>query len=321
MAGGRPAAAAERRARRSRLSLLGPALALLSAAAWGAGDFLGGLITRAANVLVALLLVQGFGTLFTLVAVPVAGEPTPALGPMVWAGAGGIGGLVGLAGLYLALSRGTMGLVAPATALIAAALPAGIGLLRGDAAGPVLLVGMLVGLAAVVLISMPEQSAAPPLDPSTSPSAPRSGLGDWALIVVAGLGFASFYLGLDRAHGEGGGVWWSLLAVRVAALAVALAVTAVLVAVHRAPSLAVSGSVLPMALLAALGDSGGNLLYILARAETSLSIAVVLVSLYPVSTAILARLVLHERLSRLRLAGVALAVLAVALISLGATGA
>jgi drug/metabolite transporter (DMT)-like permease len=275
-------------------------------------------------VLVALLLVQAFGTAITVFAVVLAVEPMPAPGPLVWAGAGGIGGLAGLAGLYLALSRGTMGLVAPATALIAATLPALVGLARGDAASPLLLVGMLAGLAAVVLISIPEPSAEPPVAfPAGVPAsaATRTGIGDWALIVVAGLGFASFYLGLDRAHAEGGGVWWSLLAVRVAAFSMAVAVTAALAAVRRAPPLAVAGSVLPMATLAALGDSGGNLFYILARAETSLSIAVVLGSLYPVSTALLARLVLRERLSPLRMAGVALAVIGVALISLGALDA
>jgi drug/metabolite transporter (DMT)-like permease len=261
----------------------------------------------------------------TVVAVALAVEPMPALGPLVWAGAGGIGGLVGLAGLYLALSRGTMGLVAPATALIAAALPAVVGLVRGDAASPLLLVGMVAGLAAVVLISIPEPSAeasvALPAGAPARAAATRTGMGDWALIVVAGLGFASFYLGLDRAHAEGGGVWWSLLAVRIAALSVAVAVTATLVAVRRAPPLAVAASVLPMAVLGALGDSGGNLFYVLARAETSLSIAVVLGSLYPVSTALLARFVLHERLSPIRLAGVALAVMGVALIGLGALDA
>ena len=44
---------------------------------------------------------------------------------------------------------------------------------------------------------------------------------------------------------------------------------------------------------------------------------VVLSSLYPVSTALLARAFLHERLGPVRVVGVALAVAAVALIGLG----
>jgi drug/metabolite transporter (DMT)-like permease len=285
-------------------------LALLSAAAWGAGDFLGGLITRTTNIVVALVLVQGIGTLLTLGALLVSGEAAPSLSTLLWAALGGLGGLVGLTGLYLGLSRGSMGLVAPLTALIAAAVPALLGLLRGESASPLLIAGMLVALAAVVLISMPDRTSA------GTPSSQRLGdPSDWLLIVIAGLGFASFYLGVDRAHSEGGGVWWSLMAVRVAALGAALAGTAILVAAGRAPPLHAAGT-LTLATLSALGDSGGNLLYILARAETTLSVAVVLASLYPVSTAVLARLILNERLSRLRIAGVGLAVAGVALIGL-----
>jgi drug/metabolite transporter (DMT)-like permease len=54
-----------------------------------------------------------------------------------------------------------------------------------------------------------------------------------------------------------------------------------------------------------------------ADAASTLSVTVVVVSLYPVSTVLLARVVLHERLSRSRIAAVALAVGAVALIGLG----
>jgi drug/metabolite transporter (DMT)-like permease len=49
-----------------------------------------------------------------------------------------------------------------------------------------------------------------------------------------------------------------------------------------------------------------------------LSVVVVLVSLYPIGTALLARLFLHERLGPVRMAGVALAILGVMLIGLGA---
>ena len=67
---------------------------------------------------------------------------------------------------------------------------------------------------------------------------------------------------------------------------------------------------LPLVAASAVGDTGGNLFFVLSRSETTLAVSVVLSSLYPVSTAILARFVLHERLSRLALVGVALAVAA-----------
>jgi drug/metabolite transporter (DMT)-like permease len=287
------------------------------------------------------LLIQGIGTILTLAVVLVVNESVPAAEAVGWAGLGGIGGLVGLSALYLGLSRGTMGLVAPATALIAAAVPAAVGLLGGEPASPLLLAGMVIALVAVVLISIPDPgadqaTAAPAPEPGSRPEpdpepgnrlaavatsrpAPRSDKWTWLLVVISGLGFASFYLGVDQAHAEGAGVWWTLLAVRIAALLVAVVATVLLVGAHRAQPLRATAPVVGLGALAALGDSGGNLFYILARAETTLSVAVVLVSLYPVSTALLARFVLGERLSRLRLAGVALAVAGVVTITAGAS--
>ena len=70
--------------------------------------------------------------------------------------------------------------------------------------------------------------------------------------------------------------------------------------------------------VAGVGDLGGNLFFVLASGEGELAVVIVLTSLYPVVTAILARIFLHERLSPLRAAGVALAILGVVLISLPA---
>ncbi len=275
-------------------------------------------------MLLALVLGQAFGAVLTVTVVIVSAEAIPATAPLAWAGAAGTGGLVGLACLYLALSRGTMGLVAPLTALIAAALPALVGLAAGEPAPPLLLAGIVVAISAVVVTSLPERELLVPSGPVAAGSAATSLVGargqEWLLICLSGLGFAAFYLGVDRAHAAGGGVWWTLAGVRLTALTVAIVATLVLLAARRAPAMIVTRAVLPLALLAAVGDTGGNLFYILARSEGTLSVTVVIASLYPVSTTILARVVLRERLSHLRIGGVALAILGVALIGLGASG-
>ena len=295
--------------------------------AWGAGDFFGGLTTRIANVLTALLVIQAVGALLTVALLLSSGESMPGATALAWAAVAGLSGLVGLLCLYLALSRGTMGLVAPASALIAAAVPAMVGIVSGDRTGPLLLLGMLMALMAVVVISLPERRAVPGLTEPLEAGAAAGGsrAGEWLLVLFAGLGFASFYLCVDRAQQQGGGVWWDLTVVRLAALSAAVVATLTLLAVRRAPSLRVTRNVLPLTLLAAVGDTGGNLFYIMARsaagAAGTLSVTVVLASLFPVSTVVLARVVLHERLSRRRLAGVGLAVGAVALIGLGAAQA
>jgi drug/metabolite transporter (DMT)-like permease len=219
----------------------------------------------------------------------------------------------GLALFYLALSRGTMGLVAPLTALIGATVPALVGVARGDRIAPIVLAGMLLALASVVVISLPDRRLGTPVLPAYR----GARLGEWLLILGAGLGFAAFFLGIDRAHEAGGGTWWPLFAVRVAGvLLVTLAVIGLAVRGRR-PSLRFGGAILPLGALAAIGDTGGNLFFVLASGAGELGVTVVLSSLYPVGTALLARIFLNERLSPMRLAGVALALVAVSLISLG----
>ena len=61
-------------------------------------------------------------------------------------------------------------------------------------------------------------------------------------------------------------------------------------------------------------DMVANALYLLATRRGTLSIVVTLVSLYPASTVVLARIVLGERLSRWQHAGIACALVAVGVI-------
>ena len=140
------------------------------------------------------------------------------------------------------------------------------------------------------------------------------------MILGSGLGFAGFYLGVDMAHAAGSSTVFTLVGVRITSATLAVVLLSLPVLAGRPIGIHVSRRVLLLASLAALGDTGGNALFIIANGLGSLSVTVVLASLYPVSTAILARIVLHERLSRVQLAGVALAVAGAALISAGSLG-
>ena len=68
--------------------------------------------------------------------------------------------------------------------------------------------------------------------------------------------------------------------------------------------------------LSGLLDSAGNALFIAATRHGRLDVAAVLSSLYPASTVILARVLLKERISALQGAGIAGALISVALISI-----
>jgi drug/metabolite transporter (DMT)-like permease len=288
-------------------------MALCSAASWGVADFAGGITTRLSSTVFAVLLAQGVGLVLAGFLLLPAGEPLPSSEALAWALAAGAAGVFGLAFFYLALSRGTMGLVAPLTALLAASIPALVGLWRGDDLGALDLVGMLVALLAVVLISLPDRRLGTPVLATFHGSRAREGL----LIVLSALGFAGFFLCVDAARGSGAGTWWLLFLVKVAGVAsMALAMVVALllgrrVALRVGPAALLTGSV------AGVADLAGNLFFVLASHGADLSIVVVLSSLYPIGTALLARFLLHERLGPARMLGVALAVAGVVLIGLG----
>jgi drug/metabolite transporter (DMT)-like permease len=293
-----------------------------AALAWGTGDFCGGLATRIGHIAATMLLSQGAGFALCLAITLVQHEPAPGTEAVVWSVAAGISGIVGIAGFYAALSRGTMGLVAPLTALIAAGVPATVGIVNGQAPGPVVMVGMLAALAAVLLISLPD-TVRDRSDRRDRPPRLRlrgSRATETAFVTVAGLGFAGFFLGISAAHSAGGAVWWPLLLVRSAGLLVTLAGVGALRVAGRVRDLGVPRRSVPLATLAGAGDLGGNVFFLLAASETLLPVAVVLSSLYPVQTTLLARLLLRERLTPVRWIGVGLALAAVALVSVGTAG-
>ncbi len=217
----------------------------------------------------------------------------------------GTSGLVGLGGLFLALSRGTMGLVAPLTAVIAAAVPALVGVATGDQLDTAAMLGMLLALAAVVAVAMPDwrwrgSAGAEPVTGAAGASA-------WGLVAVRWPRVRGVLPGRRPGAPLGAGPWWTLATSRTASLCI------IAVLARRA------GAARPGA-IRATARARCCRCWRYPRSATRVAtcssccrgprprspISVVLSSLYPVSTAILARVVLHERLSRLALVGVVL---------------
>ena len=197
---------ARRPARRPRvplgadaLNLLGPALALLTAAAWGATDFIGGMNSRVAGVIVALAMLQVWGVALTLVLLPFVPEPAPTIGGVGWAALAGLIGVSGLACLFVALSRSAMGIVSPLVAVMGAAIPAVVGIVSGDPMSLALAAGFVAALVAIVLISLPDGSSGAPQPASIEHTRPV----DWLFILGAGLGASGFFIAIDQAHQRG----------------------------------------------------------------------------------------------------------------------
>jgi drug/metabolite transporter (DMT)-like permease len=272
-----------------------------------------------------MLVAQTLPTVPLILIVAASGESQPATEHMLWAVLAGASGVSGLAFFYYALARGTMGVVAPLAAVIGAGIPVLVGIAGGETLSEVRLLGIACALVAVVFISLPAR----PSGPATRRSL-RTDIAELPLVVLAGLGFAGFFLLMDRAT-ETGATWWPLATVRVVGTALVLVAAVVIIARRPGPTwraraldaLAIQRLrtssrslplLLPLLLITATADLGGNVFYVLASRTDALAIAVALASLYPVVTTLLAAVFLHERLSRLQLAGVLLATISVPLL-------
>src|SRR5690242_7833281 len=104
-------------------------LGLLSAISWGLGDFGGGLTSRRTAVAGVLVFSQLGGAILAMAAAVAFGERFPSAADIGWALASSVFGGIGLACLYVGLARGRMGVVAPVTGVLVAAIPALAGIL------------------------------------------------------------------------------------------------------------------------------------------------------------------------------------------------
>jgi drug/metabolite transporter (DMT)-like permease len=170
------------------------------------------------------------------------------------------------------------------------------GLARGERPAPLALAGVVLALGSVLLVSQ---------DRTTGKSGSR---GSVVTALAAGAGFGGFFILLDIAPDEAG--LWPLVGARVSSITL---VVVLALATRRA--LRPSAGSLPIILAAGVLDMVANVLYLLAKQQGLLSLVVVLVSLYPASTLLLARQVLGERLHAIQVTGVACALGAVALIA------
>ena len=269
-------------------------LALTSALSWGTGDFCGGLASRQGRAFSVVMVAEFTGALLLVALGVVTREALPTAATTLGAAGAGLVGVIGLAALYTGLGRGQMGIMAPLSAVIAGSVPVLAGLWYHGLPSPLQLAGFAVALAAVWLLAGSGEVRADGVQ-----------LG---LALTAGLGFGFYFVLIELVSREG--VYWPLAAARAVA---GLALVAVLLA-RRQPLLP-GRKALPLAAVAGLFDAGGNLFFALAAQAGRIDIAGVLASLYPGATVVLARLLLHERLTRPQIVGVAAALLAVALIA------
>jgi drug/metabolite transporter (DMT)-like permease len=276
-------------------------LGLLSAATWGGSDFVGGLGARRAPALLVVASGHIFSLLLLLALCLGIRQALPESFYLVYAAVGGFEGSLALAIFYRALAMGAMGLTAALTGLLTALVPVLFSLFYQGLPAPLTAVGLAMGLTAIWLITRLPAPRTPEAKGATSPPA--------ALLLgaLAGIGFGTQLILFKMA--SPGGILWTITSARAAG-----SVAMILVLLAMPPKGRWRGFWLAGILAGAL-DTIGNLFYLRATQIGRLDVAALVCSLYPAGTILLAAVVLREWPSRRQIAGIALALAAVVLLS------
>jgi uncharacterized membrane protein len=275
-------------------------LALFSSLLWGTADFFGGKLTKKYKSLAVTGVSQSFGLLFGLVVMLITSSwfaPTLSWSnyflPGVFAGTLGF---VGLVAFYAGLATGRMGVVSPISSL-SALIPLTVAFINGEKPSVVQLTGMAVALLGAFCASGPEIKDGISIRPLV-----------YAVIAAFGFGGAITFI----AQGSKSSAIMTMTTMRFTTFIIAL----VLFAKYKTAG-GFSKKDIPILIGIGGADFFGNLLLGVATTKGLVSLAVVLGSLFPIVTALLAYKLLHERLHKLQYLGIGIAILGVVIISLG----
>ncbi|MGA7399903.1 MAG: DMT family transporter [Candidatus Sulfotelmatobacter sp.] len=268
---------------------------LCAVLAWGTSDFLGGYATRRANAFLFTTVVNIGGLILVGALAAASHAAFPSGRSVAWVLAGGLSAGASLAVFYRALSSGRMGLTAPVAAVLSAAIPTVFSMFTEGLPGRISILGFFFAAIGLWLITRAEDGNVP------------EGIG---LALFAGTGFAGFYLCVRQA-GDASPFWIATLA-RTGALAI----TGLIVLLQREFS-DITAAGVRWGILTGCVDSIGTILFVRASQTGRLDEAVVISSLYPAVTVLLARLLLKEHLTRWRLVGLLAALAAVPMIAAG----
>ena len=310
------------RSRRGCCAMVPVLFALLSALGYGGSDFAAGIAAREVSVLQLTILAEAASVLVVLLIVPWVSSQGPSAGSIAWGAAAGISGVVGALALYLGFRHAAFNVASSLSAVGSAAFSVLAGLLFGERPSGLSLIGIGLALPAIVGVSASQgrlaarqgQLAGSQEAGGAARHRPtgRHGAGViWGL--VAGAGFAGLFIGLNRAGSSQD--FWPLVVSQLAAL-VTVCCAGAAARQLRLPSARTCW----LAAVSGVTGAIGIICYFIATHAGLLAVTAVITSLYPAGTIVLARALLGERLTPVRIAGLCLAAGSVALIAAGGAG-
>lgn len=281
-----------------------------SAISWGAADFSGGLASRRSAAIGVVLGAQAVGLVIAAAIALGSGEQLLSLTDVGWAIAASLSGTLALVTFYRGLGVGRMSVVTTIAAVVSASFPLVVGAIIEGAPNPLQFGGMALGILSIAVVTLSAgrtESSAQEADAGARETAARLAIG---LAVIAGLGFGGYYVLIDRV--AEGSVFWPVTVGRLVGLTTLL----VVVAVRRRPWFP-AVSTRWLVLMAGALDFAGTAFFILAAQSGRVDVAAVLSSLYPVTTIVLAAMLLRERINAVQGIGILAAIAAIVLIAAG----
>ena len=266
-----------------------------SSLSWGGGDFIGGMASRRIPARQMVAMVNVVGVIIAAILGLLSGQPIPPASDLMWGLAAGFCGALALLSFYSALASGQMGTLAPVAGVVGGIIPVVYAALT-EGFPQIHQIGGF-GLAMVGVWFVSRTGGEFKIDRSLG------------LAMVAGIGFGLFFILIRQAQTD------SLMWLITSSKASSALTMIVPMLVSRTPWTIDKGSLGLSALSGAL-DLGGNVFFLLAAETGRLDIAVVLSSLYPAITVVLASVILKEKVSRSQAGGIAAMLAALPLIVL-----
>jgi drug/metabolite transporter (DMT)-like permease len=273
----------------------------VSALGYGISDFVGGVASRRVAALRIVVVSYPVAMVLLAAASLVVGGDISS-GAVIWGALCGVSQAFGVWWFYAALGAGPISVVSPLTAILVAGVPVAVGVGLGERPTLVASAGIVIAVLAVFFVSR---------DAGDADSTPHRFTKTVAWLTVgAGLAFGLNFVLIAQAPPEAG--LWPLVFARIAATVLVLVIAAM-----AGKLVLPTGVPLKLALLAGVLDTIANVAMLLALHASLLSLAGVLISLYPAATVLLAIVVLKERVTRPQVVGMVLAPAAVAMIAGG----
>ena len=268
-----------------------------SALAWGAADFIGGIVSKRTNAIRVLYLAEIASFIPFIFLAILLREPLPPAVDLAIGAMASVLGLIGLVFLYRALADGQMTIAAPVSALFAALIPVIFGFFTLGFPSIATMIGIGLAFLAVWFISQ------------TDSTNWRFNISDLRLPLLSGFFFGFYFIAIHKATDNA--FFWPLAMARFAGFA-ALGIYAL---ITRQPAMPPRDT-WALCIINGVIDIAGNSFYVLATHTGRIDVGAVLGALYPASTVLLAWIILKERISAIQIMGIVLAFVAIILFTI-----